>query len=174
MSISRYYIKTCAAVVALFTLCGCDMNTMQPQDIAFVGKIQQTLKSEGNRIKVSELHQGDWQRVCFTAMGAKDDAVQAISEAEGIPESDVDVINRPRSEAGHGDDFDWGIYFFYAPNKIEYFEISLSVMAAGSFSREALHTKCANKDQAYFVADKIVIDNKDEKFLQLGLATHPK
>lgn len=172
MIIPNFYIKICTTTFVLLSLSACDMNTMQPQDVAFVHKIERALKVERDRVRVAKLHEGDWQKVCFTTMGAKYDAVAAISEDTGIHESELEVINRPKSEARHGDDFDWGIYFFYTPNKIEYYEISLSVMAQGAFSSEIIATGCAKRDNAYFVADEILIQSKNKKILRVGLSTH--
>lgn len=151
---------------ALF-LTGCDMNTMQPQDREFVAKIKKHLVRAGDEIKVSDIHKGDWEKVCFTAAGASYDAVDAVAELAKVPRSAVQGMNRPLSEMRHGDDFDWGIYFFYAPDKIEYFEISLSVMEPSGVPEG---DGCAGRQQAYFVAREVVSGEKHSGgFLRLVL-----
>ncbi|AEP09706.1 hypothetical protein MICA_1388 [Micavibrio aeruginosavorus ARL-13] len=125
---------------------------MTKQDREFSTKIKDHIKMKDEVIRVSEIHPGNWERVCFTAAGAEGDAIRSVSEFKNIEANNLIVINRERSDTRHGDMFEWGIYFYYPPNKIEYFRIDNSDMYPNQLGATADDYACASYENAYFKA----------------------
>jgi hypothetical protein len=129
------------------------------------------LKEDGDIIKVANIHPGDWEKVCFThGDGSGDDALDAISEFTGLKNSELEVINRRRDDTRWVEDFDWGIYFLYPPNRVEYFVMSnVKVAQGGAHPSDEFH--CVPKHSAYFqvhTEHQIYKDRKNYFRLSLG------
>lgn len=136
-------------LVACLMLCSC-FDGMAEQDRAFIEKIKQHIKKKGDVVKVTDIHPGDWTKVCFTVGdGVNDDALDVVSLFSGLEKKDLKVINRKKSATSFVDDFDWGIYFFYPPDKVEYFVIPHNQIIQGGV-RPHNKFECSEKENAYF------------------------
>ncbi|MEW8026285.1 MAG: hypothetical protein AB2806_00900 [Candidatus Thiodiazotropha sp.] len=151
--------KSIIVVLCSLLVCSC-LDTMTEQDHAFVRKIKQHLKKKGDVVKISDIHPGNWTKVCFTAAGAKDDAVLSLAEFEQIDQRLIKVLNRDRDETNHIDMFDWGIYFFYPPSSIEYFKIFNAEMLPSKVGGIRDEYSCVRKENAYFVSKSDPKKNK--------------
>jgi hypothetical protein len=132
-------------------LCSC-LDSMQQQDREFVAKIKEHLKHKGDNVRVSDIHPGEWTKVCFTVAGAAHNAVRTVAKMGGVDFNLVKVINRKNSEASHSDMFDWGIYFFYPPHSLEYFQIFNGDTYPSQIGAVKDQYGCARKEYAYFIA----------------------
>lgn len=128
------------------------LDSMTRQDHEFAAKIKEHIKMKDEMIRVSEIHPKNWERVCFTAAGAEGDAIRAVSEFKNIEANSLIVTNRERSDARHGDMFEWGIYFYYPPNKIEYFRIDNNDMYPNQLGAITDDYACVSRENAYFKA----------------------
>lgn len=113
-----------------------------------MAKIKQHIKKKGDSVRVSDIHPGDWTKVCFTIdSGVGGEGYDTAAWVLGVHEDEIRVINRPRDETKFLEDFGWGIYFIYPPNKIEYFRIDKVQMVRGA--APGRH-ECADKERAFF------------------------
>lgn len=139
------YMCLAGAMLALPS-CG---DGMSAQDREFVNKIKKHLKNKGDTIKISDIHPGEWILVCLTNdSGFGGDVLELAHEDLKIEKTAIEIINRPVYQASFMKDFDWGIYFVYPPNKIEYFVISEYALGQGSVWASG---PCATKESAYLV-----------------------
>lgn len=155
-------------IIVLVLLTGCINSTTQ-QDRDFIEKIRVAIQEQNGLIKLSDLHGGDWAKVCFTAAGARSNTINSISQSEHISTSDVQVINRKKHEAQHGDMFEWGIYFFYPPNEIEYFVISNDIAYPNQIDAETDKSGCVPQQYAYLKNVSPGANNHKSDFLHLQL-----
>lgn len=149
----------CCLSVVFLSSC---LDTMDEQDHAFVAKIKKHLKNEGDRIKVSEINQGYWSKVCFTQAGDSlgGDSFTSASEIQNIDKRLMVPMNRSKYEMEYSE-FDWGIYFIYPPNGVEYFNIFNHDMFPRRHKEDGLDDYgCVVKDEAYFVAAKDIQKNE--------------
>lgn len=148
-------------VLFLSMLLSSCLDTMTEQDFAFIAKVKERLKHKGDIVRVSDIHPGDWKKVCFTLAGARNDVLRVVSGSENVNESQIKVSNRKRSDAGHGDMFEWGIYFFYPPNVIEYFRIYNGDTYPDQLHAMADKYGCVAKEFAHF---KAMSDQRPNKY----------
>lgn len=134
-------------LLASLTLSACS-DTMREQDHEFLEKIKTHLKVMGDEVVVSDIHPGEWLKVCFTNPGAYSNPVLGMARTYGLEEKDIRVINRDRDEVYHGDDFKWGIFFIYSKSEIEYFVIGNSRMSRFNIRRK--DHGCLSKEEAAF------------------------
>lgn len=148
---------------------------MTEQDRAFLDRIKQHLRKKGDFVKVSDIHPGEWSKVCFTAAGARDDAIWTVAEFEKIDRGQVEVINRPKNQASHGDMFDWGIYFFYPPNKIEYFRLFNGYAFPSQLKAKTDDYRCVIRRDAYFFATTdMTKEDYTNEYLSIQLTEYEK
>ncbi|MEW8026282.1 MAG: hypothetical protein AB2806_00885 [Candidatus Thiodiazotropha sp.] len=151
---SKWIIVALCSVV----LCSC-LDTMTEQDHAFVNKIKQHLKKKGDVVKVSDIHPGDWVKVCSTGYGTYGDALNVVSEFSGIRKDLLEVKDSGNKDTTYTDELDWGIYFYYPPNKVEYFSIYRDEILPNSINAIKDDYSCVTKNRAYFIA----MSNRDKK-----------
>lgn len=106
-------------VLAALSLSGC-FNTMEVQDHRFVEKLKKAFETEGNIIKVSDVHDGEWAKVCHTTFGARSDAIQIASRFTGLEKEEIIVRNRKRADTKHSDDYGFGFYFFMLQTRLNF------------------------------------------------------
>jgi hypothetical protein len=135
---------------------GCD-NGVTAQDKEFINKIKNHLKKEGDIVKVSDIYPGDWEYVCaneknrraedlighiFLDPSRQDNKDPILNLGIGDSEyaKNVEVLNTKSTIANN---LNWGIIFFYPPNKIQYFHIPNAIYyhAGGN---------CTDKKNAFF------------------------
>lgn len=131
------------------------------QDRDFISLIKNSLKKKGDIVKVSDIHTGEWSYVCVHPISSYSNIRRGISEWAQIAIEDVEVINNVNTYA---DDHVWGIYFYYPPNKAEYYRIPwYEIYQTGRYF-------CAEKESAYF---KITGDFKNREFVNLVSSVVP-
>lgn len=158
----------CRKVISLFllfllVLTSCD-NSTRKQDDKFVHSIKSQLKNVSDFVKVSDLYPGEWSKVCFARCGiGKVNPLKAVAEYANIGLQDIVVINRKKSDVRYVNDFDWGIYFFTAPNEVEYFLIKNSQMLPRPDDFNVDDYGCVTNDKAYFFVRSIHMEKKTNK-----------
>jgi hypothetical protein len=163
--------KIFLAFVCLVMLSSCK-DAAVGQDQQFIAKIKKQLKQEGDVVKVIDVHPGNWEKVCFTSGdGSGDDALDAVSRFTGINKKQLEVINRDRSDTRWVEDFEWGIYFFYSPNIVEYFSISNKSMARGGAYPADAFACVSNKEAQFLAHTEHQIDKDRKNYFRLSLTT---
>lgn len=150
--------KSFLTVLLCFVLCACS-DGMTDQDRALVNKIKQHIKKKWDVVRVTDIHPGDWEKVCFTVGdGVGDDALDQVSGFSGLEKKDLKVINRNKRDTQFVEDFEWGIYFFYPPDKVEYFSIPNNQIFQGAVVPYNPY-ECAEKENAYFESSTDPVQN---------------
>lgn len=127
------------------------------------------MREEGDVVKVSNIHPGNWTDVCFTSVGHSraHSITNTVAEYKNVDRSAVISMNRDASDLTHGDMFFWGIYFISPPADIEYFRLNHKAFYPDRDQSEANTYRCMKKDDAYFKISSIS-DEEDLLFIQLA------
>lgn len=164
----RHQIKCTLFIFALCFLSGCN-KASDPQDQKFVEKVKTYLVEKGDSAKVSEMHAGNWQEVCFVRSGVGTERpLRGIANLYGLSVDEVEVINRGKKSVKYTEEFGWGIYFYYEPNQIEFYKINYSQMLARPKNLD--NYDCAKRETAYFFRPNDKKDASSERFY-LGFTT---
>ncbi len=153
-------------IILIMIVASCSGENRQ-KDLQFISKIKEHLDKKGDIVRVSDIHPGDWIKVCFTYGGmSTGNIIDDISRITRIDKRDFEIINRSKADVSYVDDFDWGVYFFHAQNKIEYYSIRNSHLIRGvALNSDDLN--CLKKEDAFFEG-YLRTENSDVVTLNLG------
>ena len=130
---------------------------MSPQEKALFRKITSNLNKVGDQIAITNIHQGDWISACLNPTD-----VFSSMEHEAVTIKDVTVMNDKYPMSGEAD---WGLYFVYPGNKIEYYAFpNNKILADTSRGWYSENKNCAKRENAY-----LKLKNIYDGILQISL-----
>ena len=115
---------------------------MNAEEKALFQKIKSNLHVKGDRILLTNVHDGDWLSACINPTD-----VFSSMELETVTVKNVTVINGAVPMSGEAD---WGLYFVYPDNKIEYYAFpNDKILSDTSRGWPGEGKNCAKRENAY-------------------------
>lgn len=112
-------------------------------------QINRNLKQPGERVKVNELHPGDWTKVCARSSTSTGGAYSVNDLERQFQVMPPDTLRFPNGVPA-ASDWHWILLFFYPPNTVEMFAVPTDTMFGHVFagSREDFHGPCRSHEEA--------------------------
>lgn len=116
---------------------------MNDQDRMFISEIKRSLPNQGDRVRASKIHSGEWERVCIL-----NDYLlpreKMMNEFFGLKSKELNFVNGDPVVSDSG----WSILFFYPPNRVESFFIPNEQMVGGV--NKKARGACQKREDAVF------------------------
>lgn len=120
------------------------------QDYVFAEKIKKHLRKTGDFVKISDIHPGNWVKVCAYGTGINANLKQVVASIQEAPLSEVTVLNDSFHYVTEKYD-DSAILFIYEPARVEIFRmLPQKITYAGNDYQYG----CRNQSDAYFLASR--------------------
>jgi len=126
---------------------------LQKQDYVFLEKLKEHLPEKNDMIKVSDIHPGDWKKVCVISGGYNENRALQRNR-DGSIRFEIEVINGadPYISEFHNNS---AIYFLYGDSEERLNRTEIYKMTKNLASYSTLEKPCFDKKNAYFLANTI-------------------
>ncbi len=154
--------------IQMFLDCGACISE---QDYALMRKIKQHLKKQGDSIKVSEIHGGDWKEVCTSGYGVNMEFTHRAQNGVNLP--DRVVLNGALPYITDRYD-ESAIVFYYGDNgdSIEVYRMIPQKMiyqaGRGCFSREEAYLQ-VRRDKSQFSKNIYVYKTLPDDYIEITI-----
>jgi hypothetical protein len=125
---------------------------LQEQDYAFMQTVKSNLKKVGDRVKLADIHPGDWIKVCATP-GGYDDNLAWTPDPDGEGGTASIVLNGSYPYVTDAYD-ESAIIFYYGKNEdgLEQIEIFRSTPGQGTYEHTVFtDDNCLSREDAYLL-----------------------
>lgn len=157
----RFKWKPAVAITLVLGLAYCTLykNPATRAGDRFVQTIKQHLKKEGDWIKVADVYPGDWSHVCALESESLGGGYSQEAVRERFKISYEYDLNLPYGVVSTSDS-NWGVMFFYPPNKVEALYIHNKLIFGSAYRErhDPLYPACQSHENAIFLLRNGPID----------------